>query len=443
MFTSNVRMRRTDEENDAERSMDLYRHVRHGNRKEKAMIEIKGKYADAKIFTDDIEEQALAQIRELLDQSFARDSHPRFMPDVHAGKGCTIGTTMHITDKVCPNLVGVDIGCGMLVVPLKEPVTDFERLDEVIHACIPAGMTVHEKAVIDYDISDLKCSEKLKRKDYLIRSLGSLGGGNHFIEIDRAEDGSQYLVIHTGSRNLGKQVCEIYMKKAQDRMEFGTNAMREAVDQLILKLKEEGREREIERSVRKLKEEFKQKFEEMKPDLAVLEGEDLEDYLHDMKLSQVFAKVNREMIADIILKKYFGTELKEYDFWHCIHNYIDTENRILRKGAISAEEGENVIIPLNMRDGCIIGKGKGNPDWNCSGPHGAGRKMSRSAAFKNLTMDDFRQSMEGIYSSTIAASVIDEAPAAYKDSTGIIDNIAESIEIMQIVRPVYNFKAAQ
>ena len=407
------------------------------------MIRIKGTYAEAKIFTDDIEEQALAQIRELLDQPFAKDSHPRFMPDVHAGKGCTIGTTMHITDKVCPNLVGVDIGCGMLVVPLKETVGDFEKLDAVIHKYVPAGMSAHEKAVIDYDISALKCFGSLKNKEYLICSLGTLGGGNHFIEIDRADDGSEYLVIHTGSRNLGKQVCEIYMEKAQENMAYGRNALHEAGEKLILQLKEEGRSREIAGALKELKNEYRKKFSETKPDLAVLEGADLEDYLHDMKISQAFAKTNREMIADIILNAYFGRGLQEYDFWHCIHNYIDTDKRILRKGAISAEKGENVIIPLNMRDGCILGKGKGNPDWNCSGPHGAGRKMSRSAAVRNLSMEDFRQSMAGIFSSTVVESVIDEAPAAYKDSTGIIANIADSVEITGIVRPVYNFKAAQ
>ncbi|MCR5795767.1 MAG: RtcB family protein [Solobacterium sp.] len=406
------------------------------------MIEIKGDYAEAKVFTDDIEEQALAQIRELLDQPFAKDSHPRFMPDVHAGKGCTIGTTMHITDRACPNLVGVDIGCGMLVVPLKETIDDFEKLDAVIHRYVPAGMSAHEKAVIDYDISGLKCFGSLKNREYLICSLGTLGGGNHFIEIDRADDGSEYLVIHTGSRNLGKQVCEIYMEKAHEKMAYGKTALHEAGEQLILKLKEEGRSGEIAGALKDLKNEYKRRFSERKPDLAVLEGGDLEDYLHDMKLSQEFAKTNREMIADIILHAYFGSRLQEYDFWHCIHNYIDTDKRILRKGAISAEKGENVIIPLNMRDGCILGKGKGNPDWNCSGPHGAGRKMSRSAAVKNLSMEDFRQSMEGIFSSTVVESVIDEAPAAYKDSAGIIGNIAENIEIIQIIRPVYNFKAA-
>ena len=407
------------------------------------MLELNGKYAAAKVFTDDVEEQSVSQIVNLLNQPFAQDSNPRFMPDVHAGKGCTIGTTMKINDCTCPNLVGVDIGCGMLVVELEERIDDFRRLDDIIHEHVPAGMNIHAHAKADFPINTLHCYAKLKNSEYLIRSIGSLGGGNHFIEIDRSSYGRDLLIIHTGSRNLGKQVCEIYMDIAAENLEYGQKALNKARNDLIEKLKAEHKEKEISEALKNLKNEFRKKYSAISKDLATITGNDLEDYLHDMKICQDFAKLNRETIADIILTEYSGKNLKQFSFWHCIHNYIDTENRILRKGAISARKDEPVIIPLNMRDGCIIGKGKGNPDWNDSGPHGAGRKMSRSAARQNLSMDSFEQSMEGIYSSTVNASTLDEAPAAYKNADEIIENVSESIEIIEIIKPVYNFKASE
>lgn len=407
------------------------------------MLELNGKYAAAKVFTDDVEEQAVSQIVNLLNQPFAQDSNPRFMPDVHAGKGCTIGTTMKINDCTCPNLVGVDIGCGMLVVELEERIDDFRWLDDIIHEHVPAGMNIHAHAKADFPINTLHCYAKLKNPEYLIRSIGSLGGGNHFIEIDRSSDGRDLLIIHTGSRNLGKQVCEIYMDIAAENLEYGQKALNKACNDLIEKLKAEHKEKEISEALKNLKNEFRKKYSAISKDLATVTGNDLENYLYDMKICQDFAKLNRETIADIILTEYFGKNLKQFSFWHCIHNYIDTENRILRKGAISARKNEQVIIPLNMRDGCIIGKGKGNPDWNYSGPHGAGRKMSRSAARQNLGMDSFEQSMEGIYSSTVNASTLDEAPAAYKNADEIIENVSESIEIIEIIKPVYNFKASE
>lgn len=406
------------------------------------MLELRGKYAEAKIFTDDIEEAALSQIINLLNQPFAKDAHLRFMPDVHAGKGCTIGTTMHITDQVCPNLVGVDIGCGMFVVELPEVIHDFSVLDRVIHAYVPAGMSVHEHAVESFDLDQLVCAKDLKSKEYLLASIGTLGGGNHFIEVDQEESGRQYLVIHTGSRNLGKQVCELYMEKAQEQMQYGRDALQRACKERTEELKQAGRQREIAQELERLKKFYHEQYALQDKDLAVLKGQDLEDYLHDMKICQAYAAKNRETIAHIILSKLYGCALKDTVHWHCIHNYIDTEHRILRKGAISAQNGEMVIIPLNMRDGCIIGKGKGNADWNCSGPHGAGRRMSRAAAKQTLTVEAFRETMEGIYTTSVGSSTLDEAPGAYKDAEGIIENVAESIEILTVVKPVYNFKAS-
>ena len=407
------------------------------------MLELNGKYAMAKVFTDDIEEQAVSQILNLLNQPFAKNSNPRFMPDVHAGKGCTIGTTMRINDCTCPNLVGVDIGCGMLVIELDERINDFKRFDDIIHQFIPAGMNIHTKAKADYPLDTLHCYKKLRNPDYLIRSIGSLGGGNHFIEIDRSASGKDLLIVHTGSRNLGKQVCEIYMDIAAENLEYGQNASNQACAELIEKLKAEHREKEISTELTKLKDEFHKKYASANKDLATVSGTDLENYLHDMKICQEFARLNRETIAEIILSEYFGKKLNQFTFWYCIHNYIDVDNRILRKGAISAQKNEMVIIPLNMRDGCIIGKGKGNPDWNYSGPHGAGRKMSRSAAKQNLSVNSFEKSMEGIYSSTVNASTLDEAPAAYKNADDIIENVSETIEIIEVIKPVYNFKASE
>ena len=410
------------------------------------MFEIKGKYETAKIFTDDIEPEAITQILEVLNQPFAAGSHARFMPDVHAGKGCTVGTTMHITDCACPNLVGVDIGCGMFVVELENRIDDFERLDKIIHEKVPSGMSVHENAVADFDLSSLRCFRDLNRPDYLVQSIGSIGGGNHFIEIDEDEAGRHYLVIHSGSRNLGKQVCEIYMEKAEKKLAYGQDQLNLASRQLIEQLKQEKREREISAELAKLKALFREKSVATTRDLATISGTDLEDYLHDMKITQAYAVLNRETIARIILSAYYDDAVAEdlirNHSWQCIHNYIDCENRILRKGSISASNGEMVIIPLSMRDGCIIGKGKGNADWNFSAPHGAGRKMSRSRAKMELTMVEFIDSMRGVYTTSVLESTIDEAPMAYKSAEGIIESIGETVEILRIIKPIYNFKAS-
>ncbi|MBQ7991487.1 MAG: RtcB family protein [Solobacterium sp.] len=408
------------------------------------MIEIKGKYASAKIFTDDVEEEAVSQIKELLNQPFAKDSHPRFMPDVHAGKGCTIGTTMHIKEKVCPNLVGVDISCGMLCAKLPVKDIDFEKFDRIVHEKVPAGNNVHDKPVASFsELPDLKCWNSLKSNQaYFLCSLGTLGGGNHFIEIDKAKDGSLWLIIHSGSRNLGKTVCDYYMQKAQALHKGGKVRNEQERKELIEAYKREGRTSEIPDALKALSEKQKAVKEIQNKDLAVIEGYDLDDYLSDCAILNRYAKKNRETMAEQILSAY-GWHLSDLEFFHTIHNYIDTEARILRKGAISAKKGEKLIIPLNMRDGCIIAYGKGNPDWNESGPHGAGRKMSRSAAKRELDLEEFRETMKGIYSTTVDESTIDEAPFAYKDSVAIIENVGETVEILEIIKPVYNFKAAE
>ncbi len=403
------------------------------------MFEIKGNYETAVVFTDDIEEEAIRQIHHLMDQPFSAGTHPRFMPDVHAGKGCTVGTTMLVGEKVCPNLIGVDIGCGMYVCELPGPIADLEQFDRTVRASVPAGMAVHETALRSFPLEELYCYPVLKRTDWLLRSIGTLGGGNHFIEIDADEAGKQYLVIHSGSRNLGKQVCEAYMKTAAEKMAYGKAEVDLAGRDLIETLKAEGREREIPSALKKLKEEYREKNAALDKDLAVLDGADRERYLHDMKICQAFAKINREMIAAAILAHY--PEMKGGAAWHCIHNYIDTENLILRKGAISAEAGEPVIIPLNMRDGCILGRGRGNPEWNRSAPHGAGRRMSRSEAKRRITLADFRDSMQGIHTTSVSEATLDESPMAYKDARGIIDNLPQTVEVTAIIKPVYNFKA--
>lgn len=362
------------------------------------MKTIRGKYSEAVIFTDLLDEIAEKQIQELCDQEFTRGSRIRIMPDAHAGAGCTIGTTMTITDKVVPNLVGVDIGCGMLVHSLKRPTVDYAQLDRVIRTFVPCGHGVRKTPhafVRRVPIDELKCLPHVNAERARL-SIGTLGGGNHFIEIDRDEDGNLYLVIHSGSRHLGKQIAEYYQHLA-------------------------GRD---------------------KPNkaLAYLEGREFQDYIHDMRIAQLYADVNRQAIAEVI----FGeTGLVSAGQFTTVHNYIDLATLILRKGAVSARKGERLLIPLNMRDGSILAIGRGNRQWNFSAPHGAGRLMSRRQALRTLSMQDYRAAMEGIFTTTLTPDTLDEAPAAYKPMAEIIQNIDETVEIVKVIRPVYNFKAAQ
>lgn len=400
------------------------------------MLEIKGKINSAICYANIIEDSAIEQIRRMCDYEFTENSKIRIMPDVHSGKGCTIGTTMTITDKAVPNIVGVDIGCGMYTVELDKKEIDFLKTDEAAHY-IPSGMNVWEGRTERFDLTALRCYRYLRHSKRLERSLGTLGGGNHFIEIDSADDGRKYLIIHSGSRNLGKQVAEYYQNLAIE-LNKGKQTYFEKRDELISSYKAQGRRNEIQAELKKLEKEWKALELTIPEDLCYLYGSYLEDYLHDVEICQQFAKQNREKMAEIILDR---TGMNAISSFHTIHNYINTEEMILRKGAISAHKDELVLIPINMRDGSILAKGRGNPDWNYSAPHGAGRIMSRAAAKEALNLDEYKKSMEGIYSTSINEDTLDEAPMAYKSLSDIIDVIGQTVDILQVLKPVYNFKA--
>ena len=400
------------------------------------MLEIRGKVNTAICFARVIEDEAIAQIRRMCDTGMAGGSRIRIMPDVHAGKGCTIGTTMTITDKAVPNVVGVDIGCGMYTVKLGKVDIDFAKVDEVCHF-IPSGMDVWEGRIVRFDLSELRCYRELRDSRRLERSIGTLGGGNHFIEIDEAADGTKYLVIHSGSRNLGKQVAEFYQQLAID-LHSGKEEYFRMRDEIIRTYKEQGRRTEIQEALKALKNEYETKNPDVPEDLCWLYGEYLEDYLHDVEICQRFAKLNREKMAEIILER---TGMQAEDAFHTIHNYIDTEEMILRKGAIAAHEGEKVLIPINMRDGSVLAVGKGNPDWNYSAPHGAGRVMSRAKAKESIDLYEYKASMSGIYTTSVNEQTLDEAPMAYKALEDIIDVIKESVDVIEVLKPIYNFKA--
>ena len=401
-------------------------------------IEIKGKVNTALCYAKVVEEEAIEQIRRMCDYAIAEDSKIRIMPDVHAGKGCTIGTTMTITDKVVPNVVGVDIGCGMYTVNLGKDDVDFEKLDEAAHF-IPSGREVWEGRQERFDLTDLHCYRELKDAKRLARSLGTLGGGNHFIEIDEATDGTKYLIIHSGSRNLGKQVAELYQKLAIN-LNRGYGEYLKKMDEIISSYKEQGRRSEIQSALKQLQWQVYESPVSIPEDLCYLEGKYLEDYLHDVDICQVFARRSREKMAEIILER---TRMNGCDAFHTIHNYIDTDEMILRKGAIAAHKGERVLIPINMKDGSILAIGKGNPEWNYSAPHGAGRIMSRTKAKNELNLDEYKQAMKGIYTTSANENTLDEAPMAYKSQESIIDVIRESVDIIDVMKPIYNFKASE
>lgn len=402
------------------------------------MFEIKGKVNTAVCYAAVVEEEAIEQIRRMCDYEFTEGSKIRIMPDVHAGKGCTIGTTMTINDKVVPNIVGVDIGCGMYTVELGPVNIDFERVDAAVHE-IPSGRGVWEGRMERFDLTGLACYRSLKQTKRLERSLGTLGGGNHFIEIDVASDGNKYLVIHSGSRNLGKQVAELYQALAVD-LNLGKANYFEQRDEIIRTYKEQERRSEIQAALKSLEAEWKAKEPTMPADLCYLYGTYLEDYLHDVEICQQFARRSRERMAEIILEK---TGMTARSSFHTIHNYIDTKEMILRKGSIAAHAGELVLIPINMRDGSVLARGKGNPEWNFSAPHGAGRLMSRMKARETLNLEAYRKTMEGIYTTSVNESTLDEAPMAYKSLDDILDVIRDSVDVIEVLKPIYNFKASE
>lgn len=400
--------------------------------------------SDLKIFTKNVEQEAVDQIELLLAQDAFKDCKVRIMPDVHAGKGCVIGFTADLGEKVIPNIVGVDIGCGMLCVSLGQTDIDFEKLDNVIRSYVPSGRDVHDGRIIRFEeLQDLKCYRELRDTKRLERSIGTLGGGNHFIEVDVAEDGEKYLVIHTGSRNLGKQVADYYQNLAFELMS-GKDKLYVEQDRLIKEYKAAGRKSEIQSAIAELHRNFKAVNPKTPKDLCYLEGKYREDYLHDMRICQKFAYINRVMITKIICNHMgWGVDADMPDYVECIHNYIDHDSNIVRKGAISAKLGEKVLIPINMRDGCIIGTGKGNEDWNQSAPHGAGRVMSRTKAKELVSLEEFEKSMDGIYTTSVNQSTIDESPMAYKTLDEIVENIKDTVDVLAIIKPVYNFKASE
>lgn len=400
------------------------------------MLKIEGKMNTAICFAKTIEDEAVEQIRRMCDYPLTEGSQIRIMPDVHAGKGCTIGTTMTVTDKVCPNIVGVDIGCGMYTVKLADKELDFARIDEAAHF-IPSGKNVWAGRVEHFDLMELRCYRGLRDTRRLERALGTLGGGNHFIEVEVSKDGTYYLVIHSGSRNLGKQVAEYYQQLAVD-LHMGKEEYFKQRDALIAEYKAQGRRKEIQGVLKEMKRNFEAQPMDAPEDLCWLYGSFLEDYLHDVEICQRFARRNREKMAEILLER---TGMTAVEAFHTIHNYIDTEEMILRKGAIAAHAGEKVLIPINMRDGSVIAAGRGNPDWNYSAPHGAGRLMSRSKAKETLSLADYKETMKGIYTTSVNEWTLDEAPMAYKSIEDIIDVIADSVDIIDIMKPVYNFKA--
>ena len=398
------------------------------------MFEVQGKYNSAKIFTDVADESAIAQVIELCNQEFTAGSRIRLMPDIHAGAGCTIGTTMTITDKVVPNLVGVDIGCGMETCRVRESHMELQKLDKLIYEKIPSGFNIRSDAhryLSQIDLTELCCAKHidLPRAE---KSIGTLGGGNHFIEVDRDDEGQLYVIVHSGSRHLGVEVAKYYQ-------EAGYKALSQpddnAVQNLIAEPKASGRQKEIQKELKRLKNASKPSIPRS---LAYVSGTLFQDYIHDMAIVQRFAALNRQAMMDEIIK---GMKLHVEEQFTTIHNYIDMDSMILRKGSVSAKDGERLLIPINMRDGSLLCTGKGNEDWNFSAPHGAGRLMSRAQAKQSFTVSEFKKQMNGIYTTSVGKATLDECPMAYKGMQDILDNIAPTASVEKIIRPIYNFKA--
>lgn len=397
------------------------------------MIEINGRFTNAKIFAQTALQTAVDQIQELTDQAFMAGTKVRIMPDYHAGKGCVIGTTIQLQDRVVPNLVGIDVGCGVFVAQLDVPTVDFAQLDAIIRTYVPSGQDIHKEVspsrhFVEFEGKQFRASGL--KDDYTNLSLGTLGGGNHFIELAKDEDDQHYLLIHTGSRYVGAKVANWHQKRAYE------NLRREDLTEKIEAMKQQGRQQEIQSMLQA----YKEQTPFVPKDLSYLEGEAFHDYIHDMKIAQQFARMNRWTIAETIAKQ---MDWHFTDTFDTIHNYIDTETMTLRKGAVRANKDEKLVIPMNMRDGSLICIGKGNAEWNYSAPHGAGRMFSRRAAKKALNMADFKDTMQGIWTTSVNEETLDEAPMAYKPMTEITSAIGETVDIVKVIKPVYNFKASE
>ena len=405
------------------------------------MKTIKGKHCEAIVYTDNIEGEAVEQIKSLCDLPFVEGCKVRIMPDTHAGAGCVIGFTADLHEKVIPNIVGVDIGCGMLTVELGKVSIDLEELDKIINKYVPSGKNVHQGRIEKFeDLKNLYCYRSLKDTKRIERSIGSLGGGNHFIEIDEDNGNNKYLVIHSGSRNLGTQVASYYQNLAIDLCS-GKEDYFIKRDELIESFKAQGKRKEIQKELKNLKKKYDELVPKYPKELCFLTGKYREEYLHDMNICQEYAVLNRNTISNIILNKLFNKSLEDFNSFNTTHNYINFKDNIIRKGSVSAYKGEKLLIPINMRDGSLICIGKGNSEWNYSAPHGAGRLMSRTKAKEVLDLDEFKASMEGIYTSSVNEYTLDEAPMVYKPMEEIINNIGDTVDIIKIIKPIYNFKA--
>ena len=394
---------------------------------------IEGKYTNALVYSDTAEDSALGQVQALCNQPFTKDSKIRLMPDIHAGKGCTIGTTMTYTDKICPNIVGVDISCGMLVVQLKEKRVNLPELDSCIRKNIPAGYRQIRKKTHKF-ARDSRIEElTVYPGDYMYcqRSISTLGAGNHFLELDIDATGNLYLVIHSGSRNAGSNVCKVHQDKAYKALK---KQYQNGIDEIIRYYNEINETDKIEGAIQQYKDTHAEPIHE----LAYVEGENLDKYIHDMIIMEHYADLNRKAIAEVIMSE---LGLHEVDSFTTVHNYVDVENKIIRKGAVSAQHGERLIIPMNMRDGALICVGKGNPDWNNSAPHGAGRLMSRAEARQSFTVSAYKESMQGIFTTSVGSDTIDECPMVYKPMEEIVSQIKDTVEIVKVIKPIYNFKA--
>jgi len=377
----------------------------------------------------------------LCNQDFVKGASIRIMPDYHFGAGCTIGFTADLGEKVVPNLVGVDISCGMLVVELGKEKPNLESLDEITHINIPSGFNSHKTAYVEsQEIYDLTCYGELKKNKVFHRQIGTLGGGNHFIEVNIDNDENYYLVIHSGSRNLGKQVADYHQSVAINSLK-GLGDLDKLISDLIKKLKKERKQRSIQTEIKKLRKRFADTKPTYQKDLCFVEGENRDNYLKDMGICQRYASLNRYTMGNIIVARLSGKALSQFESFETIHNYIDFKDNIIRKGAVSAYKGERLIIPLNMRDGSLLCVGKGNPEWNFSAPHGAGRLMSRGQAKRELNLDKFKSEMKDVFSTTVSENTLDEAPMAYKSAEEIISQIGDTVDIIKQIKPIYNFKS--